>query len=68
MVIAQTLAGLQGNTLAENARMFALLGISIANAAIVSWDNKYFWGHWQPHTKIVEADTDSNPATTADPG
>ena len=48
--------------------MFALLGISIADAAIVSWDNKYFWGHWWPYTGIVEADTDGNPAIIADPG
>ncbi|HEV8713102.1 MAG TPA: vanadium-dependent haloperoxidase [Candidatus Binatia bacterium] len=65
--IAQVVAANQGNTLAENARLFALLNIALADAAIVSWDCKYVYNFWRPITAIQEADTDSNPETTADP-
>ena len=65
--ITQVVAANQGNTLAENARLFALLNIALADAAIVSWDCKYVYNFWRPITAIQEADTDSNPETTADP-
>jgi hypothetical protein len=39
--IAQVVAANLGNTLAQNARLFALLNIALADAAIVSWDCKY---------------------------
>ncbi len=65
--IAQTVAQSQGNTLEENSRLFALLGIAQADALISSWDNKYHYNHWRPVTAIREAATDGNPATEADP-
>jgi hypothetical protein len=64
--IAQTVAQSQGNTLEENARLFALLGIAQADALISSWDNKYHFNHWRPVTAIREAASDGNPATEAD--
>jgi membrane-associated phospholipid phosphatase len=66
-LIAQTLAEQQGNTLAENARMFALLDVALADAGIVCWDTKYTYGLWRPEDAIHLADTDGNPATQADP-
>jgi len=66
-LIAQTLAAQQGNTLAENARMFALLDVTMADAGIVCWDTKYTYGLWRPEDAIRLADTDGNPATVADP-
>src|SRR5438046_5689702 len=36
--IAQIIAAAQGNTLEENARLFALLNIAMADAAICAWD------------------------------
>jgi hypothetical protein len=66
-LIAQTLGVQQGNTLAENARMFALLNMSLADAGIVCWDTKYTHGLWRPIDAIRLADTDGNPATLADP-
>ena len=65
--IAQTVAESQGNTLEENTRMFALLGIAQADAVISSWDNKYHYNYWRPVTAIREAGTDGNPDTVADP-
>ncbi|HYG63931.1 MAG TPA: vanadium-dependent haloperoxidase, partial [Thermoanaerobaculia bacterium] len=39
-VIAQDVSQQQGLSLVENARLFALLGIAVADAAVVSWDHK----------------------------
>ena len=65
--IAQEVAFTQRNTLEENARLFALLNIGLADAAIVSWDCKYKYNFWRPITAIQEADTDGNAETSADP-
>lgn len=67
-VIAQQLADAAGNDLMENARLFALLSLTQADAAVVSWDNKYFHDHVRPYTAITqEADDDGNPDTAGDP-
>ena len=65
--IAQTVAQSQGNDLAENARLFALLNLAEADAAIAAWNMKLKYDFWRPITGIREADTDGNPKTTADP-
>jgi PAP2 superfamily len=65
--IAQAIAAAESNALIDNARLFALISITQADAAIVSWDNKYYYNHWRPYTGIVHADTDGNPATAPDP-
>ena len=52
--------------LAENARLFALLNMAMADAAIVCWDAKYTYDSWRPVTAIHQADTDGNDATAAD--
>src|SRR5436305_11072049 len=39
--IAQIIAAAQSNTLEEDARLFALLNIAMADAAICAWDAKY---------------------------
>jgi hypothetical protein len=65
--IAQTLAASQGNTLEDNARLFAYLNLATADAAINAWDCKYHYDYWRPITAIWEADADGNPDTTADP-
>ncbi|MFL6291456.1 MAG: vanadium-dependent haloperoxidase [Thermoanaerobaculia bacterium] len=66
-VIAQGISQERHLGLLENARLFALLAIAGADAAIVSWDHKYYYSNWRPVTGIQHADTDGNPATTADP-
>src|SRR5213592_3241363 len=50
--IAQTIADMQGNTLEQNARLFALLNIAMADAAICAWDAKYTFHFWRPVTAI----------------
>ncbi|MEG3991049.1 phosphatase PAP2 family protein [Microcoleus sp. S28C3] len=65
--IAQDASALAGNSLEDNARLFALLNIAEADAAISCWDAKYQYNFWRPVTAIRQADTDNNPNTTADP-
>jgi hypothetical protein len=65
--IFRTLSAQQGLSLAENARLFALLYMTATDALISVWDDKAFWSFWRPITAIREADTDGNPATEPDP-
>jgi hypothetical protein len=58
--IAQSIAVAQGNTLEENARLFALLNISMADAAISCWDAKYAFHFWRPVTAINFAEPNLN--------
>jgi hypothetical protein len=52
--------------LAECARLFALLNMSLANAYIVNWDAKYTYNFWRPITAIRNGDKDGNEATERD--
>ena len=54
--IAQIIAAGRGNTLEENARLFALLNIAMADAAICAWDAKYTFHFWRPVTAITFAE------------
>ncbi|MGE5756819.1 MAG: vanadium-dependent haloperoxidase [Planctomycetaceae bacterium] len=65
--IAETIALQQHNTLDQNARMFALVDIAMADAGIVAWGTKFGDNFWRPITAIRAANTDGNPATVADP-
>lgn len=51
----------------QTARLFALLGMAIADAVMVSWETKATYFTWRPTIAIREADTDGNPDTVADP-
>ena len=64
--IAATIARNRGSTLEENARMFALLSLAQADAAIVCWETKYRYNFWRPITAVERADEDGNPATEKD--
>jgi hypothetical protein len=54
-----------GNSREQNARMFAQASITLADAIIAAWDEKYEADLWRPITGIRTAD-DSNPNTDAD--
>ena len=56
----------KGNSLSENARLFAQLDLALADAAIADWDAKYLDNFWRPVTAIQQADTDGNPDTAPD--
>ncbi|MDB9489241.1 phosphatase PAP2 family protein [Dolichospermum circinale CS-534/05] len=64
--IAQNVAATKGNSLVDNARVFALLNISLADAGIAAWDAKYTYNFWRPITAIQNADSDGNANTIAD--
>jgi hypothetical protein len=54
--------------LADNARLFALLSMTIANTFITDWDAKFFYNAWRPITAIRNGDNDGNDATERDAG
>lgn len=54
-------------SLIRKARIFALLNITMADAAIACWDAKYYYQFWRPITAITLADLDGNPDTDVDP-
>ncbi len=58
----------QGMTLSENARIFALLGMAMADGSIATFDTKYHYNLWRPVTAIRGGDTDGNDLTEPDPG
>ncbi len=66
--ITQTVSRDQGLTLKENARLFALVGLAMGDAAIVAWDAKYNTAIdlWRPVVAIRRANADNNPATVQD--
>ncbi|HMN96328.1 MAG TPA: phosphatase PAP2 family protein [Phycisphaerales bacterium] len=67
--ITQVIAEDRGNTLEENARLFALVALGMADAGIAAWDAKYATDIdlWRPITAIWAGDDDGNPATVGDP-
>jgi membrane-associated phospholipid phosphatase len=67
-LIAQEVAAQRGDSLVQNARLFALLNLAQADAYFAVWDAKYTYNFWRPVTAIRAADTDGNDATTPDPG
>jgi hypothetical protein len=50
--IAREVSASTGNTLEQNARLFALLNVALADAAICAWDAKYTYNFWRPVTAI----------------
>jgi hypothetical protein len=54
-------------SLSENAHLFALLNVTMADAAIACWDSKYRYVYWRPITAIREGDLDGNASTDPDP-
>ncbi len=65
--IFRTLSAQQGLSLEENARLYAMLYLTAADALITVWNDKAHYLFWRPITAIREADTDGNPTTAADP-
>jgi hypothetical protein len=64
--IAQTASLDRHLTIAQEARLFALLNLSVADSVIAFYDAKYTYNRWRPVTAIRAAGTDDNPETTPD--
>jgi PAP2 superfamily len=65
--ISQTASVAHSLTTAQNARLFALLNLSLADDVIAFYDAKYTYNLWRPVTAIRAGDTDNNPETVGDP-
>jgi hypothetical protein len=65
--IARVVAGTQKRTLWENARLFALLNMALADGYIAMAAAKNHYHFWRPVTAIQMGATDGNPDTTGDP-
>jgi len=64
--IAQTASLAHHLTTAQNARLFALLNLSLADDVIAFYDAKYIYNFWRPVTAIRAGDADNNPETVGD--
>jgi hypothetical protein len=65
--IARSVSANQGLGLWENARLFGLLNLAMADGYIGSWETKYHYNFWRPVTAIQTAADDDNPDTMGDP-
>jgi hypothetical protein len=60
------IAGANVHTIGDNARLFALVNLAMADAAITAWDTKRHYVFWRPVTAIQEGDNDGNAKTSGD--
>jgi PAP2 superfamily len=65
--VARSLTVNRDVPLVYNARLFALLNVSLADAVIAVYNAKNEYERWRPITAIQNADIDGNDATIADP-
>jgi hypothetical protein len=65
--IAQDRAAAQDLTLAEAARLFALMNMALHDGLQTTFASKFYYKLWRPVTAIQRAAEDGNPATTAEP-
>jgi vanadium chloroperoxidase len=74
--IVRVVADAQGNDVAKNARLFALVNAAMGDAGVLAWNDKYFYDVWRPVLGIREHDSSSGPTgvggdvldSDADPG
>ena len=59
--LARDLVAQENLDLVESARFFALLNMSIFDAYVSVFENKFFYNHWRPYTAIRWAANDGNP-------
>lgn len=55
----------QGNDIAKDARLFALVNVAMGDAGILAWEQKYKHNLWRPVVGIREHDDSLGLATTA---
>jgi hypothetical protein len=65
--IAQDEAEDRGASLVEDARLFALLNMSLHDGLQTSFGTKFHYALWRPVEAIARAAEDGNPLTVADP-
>ena len=65
--IARAVSAAAGLDAWENAQLFSLLNMALADGYIGALETKYHYNYWRPVTAIQLADTDGNSGTIADP-
>ena len=55
-----------GRSIAEHARLMAMVYTALADAGIACFESKYFYQAWRPTSAITLGDTDGNAGTTPD--
>jgi vanadium chloroperoxidase len=62
--IVRTVAKARGNSPAQNAQLFALVNVAMADAGILAWQWKYEYDFWRPVVGIREHDQSLGPGAT----
>ena len=64
--VARIIVAERNLSLWQHARLFALINMANADAAVTVYDTKYTYNFWRPVTAIRAGDTDGNPFTAPD--
>jgi hypothetical protein len=64
--IAAQLARQRGMKVIELARLFALINVAMADAALACWESKYYYQFWRPIIGIRESDPWTGPTGAGD--
>jgi vanadium chloroperoxidase len=62
--IIRRVADAKGNSVADNARLFAFVNVAMADAGILAWDQKYIHELWRPVLGVREHDVSMGPGAT----
>jgi hypothetical protein len=65
--VVRLLAAAPGRSLSQNARLFALVEMAVADSYIAVFEAKYAYNFWRPITAIRNGGIDGNDATARDP-
>lgn len=65
--VAAQISAERGLSFLENAHLFALLNVTMADAVIACWDSKYRYSFWRPITAIREGLTPADADPTWEP-
>jgi len=65
-VAARDIVAAHVSSIGDSARLFALVNMAMADAAIGAWDCKVTYPFWRPITAIQEGDNDGNKHTEGD--
>jgi hypothetical protein len=64
--IVRQIAVDRGNTPAQNARLFTLVNIAMADCGIAAWNDKWTYDFWRPILGVREADAGTGPTGLGD--
>lgn len=64
--IMRDVAVQEGNSMQDNARLFAMATTAVVDTGISAWDSKFTYDFWRPISGIRKGDLDGNPDTQVD--